>query len=127
MTIETNPDDTCSPSWSRTISTLERLRTLIQQRNWSIFEPRYEQNTLKTLDLLDRYDTRATFFVLGWIAEHNPALVRDRDRGHEVASRGYYHRSPRNLTPNEFREDLRRTERGHRGRNRPESDRLPRR
>lgn len=88
------------------------FENLIQQRNWQNFEPRYEQNTLKTLDLLDRYDTKATFFVLGWIAEANPDLVREiAARGHEVASRGFYHRSPRNLTPNEFREDLRRTNR----------------
>jgi polysaccharide deacetylase family protein (PEP-CTERM system associated) len=86
------------------------FETLIQQRNWENFEPRYEQNTLKTLDLLDRYDTKATFFVLGWIAESNPDLVREIvDRGHEVASRGYYHRSAKNLTPDEFRQDLRRS------------------
>lgn len=86
------------------------FENLIQQRNWQNFEPRYENNTLKTLDLLDRYDTKATFFVLGWIAETNPDLVREiARRGHEVASRGFYHRSPRNLTPNEFREDLRLT------------------
>lgn len=86
------------------------FETLIQQRNWENFEPRYEQNTLKTLDLLDRYDTRATFFVLGWIAETNPDLVREIvSRGHEVASRGFYHRSAKNLTPDEFREDLRRS------------------
>ena len=86
------------------------FENLIQQRNWQNFEPRYEQNTIKTLDLLDRYDTKATFFVLGWIAEANPNLIREiAARGHEVASRGYYHRSPRNLTPKEFREDLRRT------------------
>ncbi|CAN5311743.1 hypothetical protein BH10ACI3_BH10ACI3_16960 [soil metagenome] len=86
------------------------FENLIQQRNWQNFEPRYEQNTLKTLDILDRYNTKATFFVLGWIAESNPDLIREiASRGHEVASRGYYHRSPRNLTPNEFREDLRRT------------------
>lgn len=88
------------------------FENLIQQRNWSNFEPRYERNTLKTLDLLDRHDTKATFFVLGWIAEQNPALVREIvDRGHEVASRGYYHRSLKNLTSDEFREDLRRTNR----------------
>ena len=88
------------------------FENLIQQRNWANFEPRYEQNTLKTLDLLDRYDTKATFFVLGWIAEQNPDLIREIvARGHEVASRGFYHRSPRNLTPEEFREDLRRTNR----------------
>lgn len=86
------------------------FETLIQQRNWENFEPRYEQNTLKTLDLLDRYDTKATFFVLGWIAETNPDLVREIvSRGHEVASRGFYHRSAKNLTPDEFREDLRRS------------------
>jgi polysaccharide deacetylase family protein (PEP-CTERM system associated) len=86
------------------------FENLIQQRNWQNFEPRYEQNTLKTLDLLDRHKTKATFFVLGWIADLNPGLVREiADRGHEVASRGFYHRSPRNLTPEEFREDLKRS------------------
>lgn len=88
------------------------FENLIQQRNWSNFEPRYEQNTIKALDLLDEYDTKATFFVLGWIAEQNPGLIREIvARGHEVASRGYYHRSLKNLTDEEFREDLKRTNR----------------
>jgi polysaccharide deacetylase family protein (PEP-CTERM system associated) len=88
------------------------FENLIQQRNWSRFEPRYEQNTRKTLDLLDELDTKATFFVLGWIAEQNPKLIREIvSRGHEVASRGFYHRSLKNLTSEEFREDLRRTNR----------------
>lgn len=86
------------------------FENLIHQRNWSNFEPRYEQNTLKTLDLLDEFDTKATFFVLGWIAEQNPALIREIvARDHEVASRGFYHRSLKNLTDEEFRIDLRRT------------------
>lgn len=86
------------------------FENLIQQRNWGNFEPRYEQNTLKTLDLLDQHDTKGTFFVLGWIAERNPQLLREIvSRGHEVASRGFYHRSLKNLTNEEFREDLRRT------------------
>ncbi len=88
------------------------FENLIQQRNWSNFEPRYEQNTLKTLDLLDEFDTKATFFVLGWIGEQNPKLIREiAARGHEIASRGFYHRSLKNLTNEEFREDLRRTNR----------------
>ncbi|HMT09964.1 MAG TPA: polysaccharide deacetylase family protein, partial [Pyrinomonadaceae bacterium] len=53
------------------------FENLIHQRNWSNFEPRYEQNTLKMLDLLDQYDTKATFFVLGWIAEQIPGLIRE--------------------------------------------------
>ena len=86
------------------------FENLIQQRNWSNFEPRYEQNTLKTLDLLDEFKTKATFFVLGWIAEQNPKLLREIvSRGHEVASRGFYHRSLKHLTPEEVREDFRRT------------------
>jgi polysaccharide deacetylase family protein (PEP-CTERM system associated) len=85
------------------------FENLIQQRNWSNFEPRYEQNTLKTLDLLDEFKTKATFFVLGWIAEQNPKLIREIvTRGHEVASRGFYHRSLKHLTPEEVREDFRR-------------------
>ncbi|MEP6947571.1 MAG: glycosyltransferase [Acidobacteriota bacterium] len=88
------------------------FENLIQQRNWTNFEPRYEQNTIKALDLLDEYGTKATFFVLGWIAEQNPQLIREiAGRGHEVASRGFYHRSLKNLTNDEFREDLRRTSR----------------
>ncbi len=83
---------------------------LIQQKNWRNFEPRYEQNTLKTLDLLDQYKTKATFFILGWIAEQNPKLIKEiAGRGHEIASRGFYHRSLSQLTPEEIREDLRKT------------------
>ena len=88
------------------------FENLIQQRNWSRFETRYEQNTLKTLDLLDEFATKATFFVLGWIGEQNPKLIREIvRRGHEIASRGFYHRSLDNLTAEEFREDLRKTNR----------------
>ncbi len=88
------------------------FENLIRQRNWSNFEPRFEKNTLKTLDLLDEFDKKATFFVLGWVAEQNPRIVREIvARGHELASRGFHHRSVRNLTPDEFREDLRKTNR----------------
>jgi len=86
------------------------FENLIRQRNWSNFEARYEKNTHKTLDLLDEFKTKATFFVLGWIAEQNPKLVREIvSRGHEVASRGFYHRSLSQLTPEEFRADLQKT------------------
>lgn len=83
---------------------------LIQQHNWSNFDARFERNTIKALNLLDQFNSKGTFFLLGWIAEQNPRLVREiSSRGHEVASRGFYHRSLKNLTPSEFREDLRRT------------------
>jgi polysaccharide deacetylase family protein (PEP-CTERM system associated) len=86
------------------------FENLIRQRNWANFEPRFERNTLKTLDLLDEFDVKATFFVLGWVAEQNPRIVREiAARGHELASRGFYHRSIRHLTPEEFREDISKT------------------
>jgi polysaccharide deacetylase family protein (PEP-CTERM system associated) len=86
------------------------FENLIQQHNWSNFETRYEKNTHKVLDLLDDFDTQATFFVLGWIAARNPGLVGEiAKRGHEVASRGFYHRSLKQLSDEEIREDLKRT------------------
>lgn len=84
---------------------------LIQRGQWYRFETRFEQNTLKVLDLLDRFNVKATFFVMGWVADRQPEIVREvAKRGHEIASRGLYQRRrSRQMTPDEFREDLRRT------------------
>lgn len=84
---------------------------LIQRGQWYRFETRFEQNTLKALDLLDRFKIKATFFVMGWVADRHPEIIREvARRGHEIASRGLYQRRrTRRMTPEEFREDLRRT------------------
>jgi polysaccharide deacetylase family protein (PEP-CTERM system associated) len=83
---------------------------LIREQTWSRFEPRYVQNTLKTLDLLDKHNAKATFFVLGWIAENTPDLIREiAGRGHEIASRGYNHCPLSRMSPAEFRADAHRT------------------
>src|SRR5690348_619189 len=75
---------------------------VIQQRQWYRFEPRLEQSLTHALDLFDEFDCRATFFVLGWVAEAVPELLqRVVERGHEVADRGYYPRSLRDLTREE--------------------------
>jgi polysaccharide deacetylase family protein (PEP-CTERM system associated) len=59
------------------------------------------------LALLERYDVRATFFVLGWIADRLPGLVRDIERaGHEIASHGYDHQLLTDLSADEFDRDL---------------------
>jgi polysaccharide deacetylase family protein (PEP-CTERM system associated) len=82
---------------------------LIQRGQWYRFERRLEQSTERTLDLLDEYGVRATFFALGWVADTVPEIVRAvADRGHEVASKGYYHRDIQQLSPSEFRDDLQR-------------------
>src|SRR5262245_7079502 len=83
---------------------------LIQRKQWYRFETRLEHNTRRVLELLDRFNVKATFFVLGWIADQYPELVHlVAERGHEIASKGYYHRSIRGMTPTEFREDLARS------------------
>jgi len=83
---------------------------LIQRGQWYRFERRLEQSTERTLDLLDEYGVHATFFVLGWVADQVPELVRQvASRGHEIASKGYYHRNVQQLTPGEFRDDLARS------------------
>jgi polysaccharide deacetylase family protein (PEP-CTERM system associated) len=83
---------------------------IIQRGQWYRFETRFEQNTFKTLDLLDQFHIKATFFVLGWVADKQPEIVKEVvKRGHEIASSGYYHRGIHQMTPAEFREDLARS------------------
>lgn len=62
------------------------------------------------LDLLARHDARGTFFVVGWLADRKPGIVRRiAAAGHEIASHSWWHRRVTTLTPAEFREDLSRT------------------
>lgn len=83
---------------------------LISRRQWGRFESRLEHNTQRTLALLEQFDVTATFFVLGWIAERMPDIVRDiARRGHEIANRGYDHRCIRGMSPEAFRDDLQRS------------------
>lgn len=81
---------------------------LIQREHWYRFETRIARNTQKAMDLLESFGVRATFFVLGWVAEAMPEVVREIvRRGHEVASGGYWHRTICQLSQTELRQDLR--------------------
>ena len=83
------------------------LRSVIKQDRWVRFETRLEANTQRTLDLLDRFQTKATFFILGWIATELPGVVREVvRRGHEVASLGYLVKSLKEMPPAEFRREV---------------------
>jgi polysaccharide deacetylase family protein (PEP-CTERM system associated) len=87
------------------VSAFERY---VQRKDWDKFECRVVPNTHRMLRLLARHNVRGTFFVLGWIAEHYPQLVRDiQHDGHEIASHGYWHRLIYEQTPEQFRADLR--------------------
>lgn len=82
----------------------------ISPRNWYRFESRLEKNTEETLELLAQHDAKATFFVLGWIAEKYPELIRSIAKaGHEIASRGHLHQPLLKLSAEARREDLRRS------------------
>jgi polysaccharide deacetylase family protein (PEP-CTERM system associated) len=87
------------------VSAFERS---IDRADWERYDSRVTDNTMRILDLLDRHDTKATFFVLGWIAERRPGLVREiHRRGHEIGSHGYWHRLIYEQSPQDFRRDVR--------------------
>ena len=86
------------------------LSRVIRFADWDKYESRVERNTVRLLDLFGRHQVEATFFVLGWVAERFPDLVREIERrGHEIASHGYSHRLLTLMTPEEFRVDLQRS------------------
>jgi polysaccharide deacetylase family protein (PEP-CTERM system associated) len=77
---------------------------------WDRFESRVSANTDRLLTLFAEKGIKATFFVLGWIAERHRDLVRRiAENGHEIASHGYAHRLVYDLTEATFREDTRRS------------------
>ena len=74
---------------------------------WERVPCRIERNMNRILDLFDQFDTKATFFTLGWIAERYPETVREiARRGHELASHGYNHERASAQTPERFRSDV---------------------
>jgi polysaccharide deacetylase family protein (PEP-CTERM system associated) len=80
----------------------------IPRSRWGIMPLRVETSTMKVLELLSNYKIKATFFVLGWIAERISPLIRDiRSEGHEIASHGYDHRLAYEMDADDFRNDVR--------------------
>lgn len=88
---------------------VEAFASRVPRHSWPGFKSRVADNTYRVLELFARHGHKATFFMLGWVAERNKALVREiQAEGHEVACHGYYHQQVFRLTPEEFRADLRR-------------------
>jgi polysaccharide deacetylase family protein (PEP-CTERM system associated) len=82
----------------------------ITRADWDRHPSRVEANSEVLLDLLARHGATATFFVVGWLADRKPGLVRRiAAAGHEIASHSWWHRRVATLTPAEFREDVART------------------
>ncbi len=81
----------------------------IARADWDDHAPRVETNTLRVLDLFGEYGAVGTFFLLGWVVERFPGLVRRIVAdGHEVASHGFCHARVGTMSPEAFRDDVRR-------------------
>ena len=84
------------------------FESCVDRRQWDQFESRVVPSTQKILDVLAAAGVRATFFILGWVAERQPDLVRTIHRaGHEIGCHSYWHQLIYRQEPDEFRDDLR--------------------
>jgi polysaccharide deacetylase family protein (PEP-CTERM system associated) len=82
----------------------------IRREDWPRWPVRVEGNTKRVLELFERHRVHATFFVLGWVAERFPGLVRDiAAAGHEVASHGFGHERLTTISRGKFRDGIVRT------------------
>lgn len=82
----------------------------VKQEQWDGFPLRVDRNTRHILDMLDSFSIKATFFILGWVAERLPELAKEiHRRGHEIACHGYGHELIYVIGPERFRADLRRS------------------
>ena len=83
---------------------------VISREHWPRFELRVRRNVEVVLELMAERGIRGTFFILAWIAEREPDMVRSIARaGHEIASHGCGHDRVTTLTPEQFANDIRRS------------------
>ena len=88
------------------------LAPAISRDSWATREYRVEANTERILNLLAEKGVRGTFFVLGWVAEKSPGLVkRIASAGHEIACHGFSHQLIYSQSQTEFREETTRAKR----------------
>jgi len=86
---------------------VQALESVVSPDEWLSRPSRVARSIDALLACLDRHGVRGTFFVLGWLAEHRPEVVRAiAGAGHEVASHGFRHERVTSLSPKSFREDL---------------------
>jgi polysaccharide deacetylase family protein (PEP-CTERM system associated) len=88
---------------------IEAFARTVRYADWPSYAPRVGHNTRRLLDMMDSHRAVGTFFVLGWVADRDPGLVREiASRGHELACHGYAHRPLWTMAMQEVREDVRR-------------------
>jgi len=83
------------------------FESIITPDKWQKYQPRVDANTKRLLDVFAQHNVKSTFFVLGWVAERYPELIKEiHKQGHEVASHGYAHRRASEQTREEFKVDV---------------------
>jgi polysaccharide deactylase family protein, PEP-CTERM locus subfamily len=86
------------------------FESVVSRDRWLAYPSRVARNVDQLLELLGRHGARATFFTLGWIAQHRPDVVRAiAAAGHEIACHGYWHQRIPTLSVDAFRHDVRRS------------------
>jgi polysaccharide deacetylase family protein (PEP-CTERM system associated) len=113
LTATLGHSDSVSAEWKNVISVdvedyfhAESFADIVERSKWDSYQSRVEANTRRLLELFSELNIEGTFFILGWVAERFPALVREiAAHGHELACHSYWHRLIYKLDPNEFRED----------------------
>ena len=81
--------------------------SFVDSESWDNFPSRVEKNTSSLLSIFARYEVKATFFILGWVAERYPELIkRIHKEGHEVACHGYGHQLVYDLNEKQFQNDI---------------------
>ena len=77
-----------------------------KDNDWSNYEVRIHKSTDFILNTLSKYNRKATFFILGWIAEKHPEIVKKiYAEGHEIGCHSMKHELVHRMTPQQFRED----------------------
>lgn len=85
--------------------------SIIKREQWGKSYPlRVDYNTRKIMDIFAEHDVKATFFILGWVADACPSLIKAiSDQGHELACHGYHHVKANQQTEKEFFQDVSRS------------------
>jgi polysaccharide deacetylase family protein (PEP-CTERM system associated) len=87
--------------------TVQALDKKIPRERWPYQPLRCDRQVRILLDLFEQHSVKATFFVLGWVAQRHPSLIREvHQRGHEIAAHSYWHKLVFDMTPEDFRADL---------------------
>jgi polysaccharide deacetylase family protein (PEP-CTERM system associated) len=86
---------------------VHNLSGVLKAEDWDQCELRVNESARRLLGILERHSVTATFFVLGWVAERLPDLIREIElRNHEIAIHGYSHHLITQMSPEEFEDDL---------------------